>query len=281
MVTFPNAKINLGLRILRRRPDGYHDIATIMLPIGWCDILEIVPANGNGSFRQTGIALDCPSEKNLVLKALRALEADLGQLLPPLDIVLEKHLPFGAGIGGGSADAAFTLTAVDGLLGLGLGSGRLESIAARVGADCPFFIHNVPALATGIGDVLEPVDATVLNGKHLVIAKPLGDSVSTAQAYAGVVPRKTDDTRCLTEALCRWDGNPVLANDFEPSVMAARPAIARLKQFMTSAGAEYAAMSGSGAAVFGIFGNAKMAENAFHSLGEIPKFMQQLQYEPV
>ena len=140
MIVFPNAKINLGLRVLGKRPDGYHDISTVMVPVGWCDILEIVPSAGNGSFSLSGCALGgCPPEKNLVIKAIRALEADLGHTLPPLDIYLRKIIPDGAGLGGGSSDASFTLKAVNELLSLGISPDRLAAIAARIGAGSPVF----------------------------------------------------------------------------------------------------------------------------------------------
>lgn len=283
MVLFPNAKINVGLRVLRRRPDGYHDIATAMLPIAWCDILEITLAqDGFGTFRQTGAALDCPPEKNLVLKALRRLEEHLGKTLLPLDIVLEKHLPFGAGLGGGSADAAFALRGVNELLGLGLDDAALAAVAARVGADCPFFVYNRPMLATGIGEILEPLDASALDGLWLVVAKPATEAVSTALAYSMITPADMDRPGILAEALRtpvqNWHACADLRNDFEPGIFGLRPEIAAFKERMLGAGALYAAMSGSGAAVFGIFESAKLADTAAALFAGSDVYCQKLSY---
>ena len=135
MLLFPNAKINIGLHIGHTRPDGYHDIATAMVPVHWCDILEILPAVAGGSFTLAGAPLDCPPEKNLVLRALMRLESYIGHPLPPLDIILEKHIPSGAGLGGGSSDAAFALVGANAVLGLGLSADELATLAAEVGSD--------------------------------------------------------------------------------------------------------------------------------------------------
>lgn len=277
MLFFPNAKINLGLRILRRRADGYHDIATIMLPVGWCDVLEMLPAHdGTGSFRQSGDALDCPPEKNLVLKALRNLEAYLGRTLPPLDIILEKHIPSGAGLGGGSSDASFALIGANAIFRLGLSAGELAEVAARTGADCPFFIYNRPMLATGIGEILRGADCSALAGTGLLIAKPVSEAVSTAAAYAGVTPREIDSESALTEELGRdvagWADAGVLVNDFESSIFPLRPEIAAVKERMRTAGAVYTAMSGSGAAVFGLFPSVKLAEEARTAFADCDTF---------
>lgn len=265
MILFPNAKINIGLKILRRRPDGYHDLASVFVPVGWCDILEITPA-GTSAFRQTGIALDCPETDNIVIKALRALETETGRPLPPLEITLEKHIPFGAGLGGGSADAAFALRGVNDLLGLGLDKATLAKIAAKVGADCPFFIYNTPMLASGTGDVLEPVEIPGLKGKYIVIVKPQAQTVSTKEAYSGVTPSGNVEPTDLVRAVCRpveeWGSPAVLTNDFEPSVFARRPTVAAVKERMATLGALYTAMSGSGAAVFGIFDDEAAAARA-------------------
>ena len=159
MILFPNAKINLGLNILRRRPDGYHDLEMLMLPVGWADILEIVPAAPGEATTLTcsGRPVDCPPEKNLVMKAWRALKAECPSM-PEAAIYLRKIVPDGAGLGGGSSDAAFTLVGLNEVFGLGISRERLAAIAAGIGADCPFFIHNRPMLATGTGTVLEAVD---------------------------------------------------------------------------------------------------------------------------
>ncbi len=277
MILFPNAKINVGLRILRKRPDGYHDLASVFVPVMWCDILEITRAPKD-SFRLAGAPLDCADADNIVLKALRVLARETGIKLPPLDIVLEKHIPSGAGLGGGSADAAFALKGVNELLGLGLDEAALAAVAAKVGADCPFFIYNTPALATGIGDVLQPVDASALNGLYVVIVKPGAQSVSTAEAYAGVTPAEIGPEEDLVRAFMLpaecWSRSELIVNDFEPSVFGRRPAIAAAKDAMAAAGALYCAMSGSGAAVFGIFADDAQARAAAASFAGCDVFCQ-------
>ena len=159
MIASPNCKINIGLHVVRRRSDGYHDLETVFVPVPLCDELEI-NSSENFSFSQTGIAIDCNPEDNIVVKAYRLLQRECGNRLPDVEIRLRKNIPFGAGLGGGSSDAAFTLKMVDELYSLGLGSERLRAIAAKLGADCPFFIDNQPAFATGIGDCLTPMDFT-------------------------------------------------------------------------------------------------------------------------
>lgn len=252
MIVFPQCKINLGLYIERRRPDGYHDIATVMLPVGWSDVLEVLPGSGSDvQLFSYGRKVDCPPEKNLVVKAYRALSAELGGL-PPVDIHLEKIVPDGAGLGGGSADAAATLVAINDLLELGLSKERLATVAARIGADCPLFVYDRPMLATGTGTTLAPIDVD-LSGYTLLIAKPQGCAVSTAQAYSGVTPSgpAPDLREILAMDISQWREH--LVNEFEASVFALAPRIAEVKAAMYEAGASYAAMSGSGAAVFGLF----------------------------
>ena len=168
MVTFPNAKINIGLNITSRRDDGYHNIETIMVPIPWCDILEIVPAKGpESTLTIHGRPVNCPTEKNLVMKAYRAMEKRYN--LPAVDIFLHKIIPDGAGLGGGSADAAFTLSALNQLFEIGASDAELADIASTIGADCPFFIYNKPMLATGIGTDFTPISLDLSGYKILVI----------------------------------------------------------------------------------------------------------------
>ncbi|MEE1297195.1 MAG: 4-(cytidine 5'-diphospho)-2-C-methyl-D-erythritol kinase, partial [Muribaculaceae bacterium] len=170
MITFPNAKINLGLNIVRRRTDGYHDIETIFLPIALKDVIEIVPAKGNNSTLTTyGRAINCPTEKNLVMKAYRALETEFN--LSPVDIHLHKNIPDGAGLGGGSSDAAFTMLMLNSMFELNIPKADLAARAAKLGADCAFFIYNTPMMATGIGDILSPIEVS-LHGKALLLIKP-------------------------------------------------------------------------------------------------------------
>lgn len=252
MITFPNAKINIGLDILRKRPDGYHDIATVMVPVNWCDILEIVPAKDNTTtLHVTGRNIACPTDKNLVMKAYNALNSITP--LPPLDIHIHKVIPDGAGLGGGSADAAFTLTTINELLQLGLTQSELASVASSIGADCPFFIYNRPMLATGIGTDLTPVELD-LSEYTILIAKP-PVIVPTKEAYAGVTPEEIEIELIsrLSKGIDKWQES--ISNGFEHSVISSHPEIQAIKQCMMEMGAIYTAMSGSGSSVYGIFNN--------------------------
>lgn len=267
MILFPNAKINLGLNVISRRPDGYHDVATVMIPIpSLRDVLEVVPGRSDAlTFTATGRPIDCPIEKNLAVKAYRALEAELGQL-PPVDIYLDKLIPDGAGLGGGSADAAFALRGIRDTLGLDLDDTQLEAVAARIGADCPFFIANRPALCTGIGTTLTPVEIPALKGYTIAVAKRTDTAVPTASAYAGITPRQPAHDIMSILALPPEEWRGLLVNDFETTVFPAAPAIAALKDHFYDTGAVYASMSGSGAAVYGIFSNDKLAHASLSAL---------------
>lgn len=260
MVTFPNAKINIGLYITSRRADGYHDIVTAMMPAGWCDILEIVPAIGSDTtLTVTGRGVGCPPEKNLVMKAYRAMASRYD--IPPVDIYLEKIIPDGAGLGGGSADASFTIRMLNSMFGLGLKDIEMAEIAAQIGSDCPFFIYNRPMLATGTGTTLSPADFS-LSGYTLVIIKP-DVHVSTAEAYGGCRPEpiQIDLTGTLaTLPPGKW-ADAGIANDFERTVFPKHPCIEGIKAQLYALGAEYASMSGSGASVFGIFSRDILAED--------------------
>lgn len=273
MIVFPNAKINLGLAITGRRPDGYHDIETVMYPVGWSDILEIVPSkSGITELFTSGRSVECPPESNLVMKAYRALDAITP--LPPVSIYLHKVIPDGAGLGGGSADAAFTLKALNAMMALGLDDERLEEIAATIGADCPFFIRNRPVTATGTGTTFSPADIT-LAGYSIVIVKPTG-SVSTREAYAGV--KSYTSPGRVAEAIVRplpsWDG--CLINDFEASVAAQLPEITAIKQRLTDMGAAYTSMSGSGSAVYGLFEGDILSDNISELFPEADTYIGRL-----
>ena len=188
MITYPNCKINLGLHVVGKRPDGYHDLETIFLPVhDLTDTLTIEPSD-TLQMVQEGIVLDNAPEDNLCTKAWRLLHDECG--IPPVSIRLRKNIPFGAGLGGGSADAAFTLKMLNEMFALGLGVAGLEQRAARLGADCAFFIQNRPAYATGIGDVLEPLpEFSILNSQFSIqIEIPDGEHVSTKEAYGGLSP---------------------------------------------------------------------------------------------
>lgn len=251
MILFPNAKINLGLDIVGKRPDGYHNIETVMIPVPWTDVLEIVPAEGKEStLTVSGRKVDCPTEKNLVMRAFRALESEFG--LPPVDIYLRKIIPDGAGLGGGSADAAFTLKGLNSLFELGLTDERLAETAAKLGADCPFFIYNRPMLCTGIGTEFSPVDVD-LSGYSIAIVKPQV-SVPTAQAYSRVTPAMPSRHIADVIAESSVDGwQTTLKNDFEASVFPLYPLVGDIKARLIEMGAAYASMSGSGSAVYGLF----------------------------
>lgn len=266
MILYPNAKINLGLNIVAKRPDGYHDIETVMVATDWRDILEIVPAAGPDTTLTTyGRPVDCPPEKNLVMKAYRALADTIGGL-PPAEIYLEKVIPDGAGLGGGSADAAFTLLGLNEVFNLGLPEDALAKVAAAVGADCPFFIYNRPALCTGTGTDLTHGLKIDLADRTVLIAKPRVAAVSTKEAYAGVVPSPAP--LAVAEAIAapveNW--HRCMHNDFEDSIFPKLPEVKAVKDRLYAAGATYASMSGSGAAVFGIFDDAKMAHIAAEGL---------------
>lgn len=250
MIVFPNAKINLGLNIVERRPDGYHNIETVFYPIPLCDALEIVPSHGtDATLTCYGNEVNCPVEKNLVMKAYRLLQQR--HQLPPVDIFLYKHIPDGAGLGGGSSDAAFTLSTLNHMFSLGLGSEELAAHAATLGADCAFFIYNTPMMATGIGDVMSPISVSIEGLTLLLIKPPV--SVPTKAAYAQVTPKpaQVPIPSILEQEPQQW--RDALVNDFEASVFAQYPELAHIKQSLYDAGALYAAMSGSGSSIFGIF----------------------------
>lgn len=269
MKAYPNCKINLGLHVLRRRPDNYHDLATVFLPIPLCDELEIEPlsqeeeAHQSVVFSQTGIVVDCLPEDNICVKAYNILKKDFPDM-PAVKMRLEKVIPFGAGLGGGSSDAAFTLKMFNELFSLGLDNGQLKDYAARLGADCAFFIDDQPAYATGIGNILTPLPYNPLKGYTLVLAKP-NESVSTREAYLGLrltveEPERYEGSvaespliQALSKPVETW--RDTVVNDFERTIFPIHPAIWELKELFYQNGASYACMSGSGAAVFALYRN--------------------------
>ena len=271
MIAFPNAKINLGLNIVERRADGYHNIETVFYPIPLTDVLEIVPAD-EVSLTCYGNAVDCPPEKNLVMRAYRLMQEKYG--LPPVAMHLYKRIPDGAGLGGGSSDAAHTLLMLNSMFDLGLADAHLAAMAATLGADCAFFVYNRPMMATGIGDVLMPVDVE-LKGKTLLLVKP-PVGVDTRTAYSRVVPAPptVNVAQVVTLPVTAWDG--LLANDFEPSVFSALPQLWLIKSRLLDAGAQYAAMSGSGSTIFAIFDNDKLAATAADTFADCATFVLHL-----
>lgn len=258
MVAFPGCKINLGLHILRRRPDGYHDIDTAFYPVPWSDVLEFLPAR-DLSFTCTGMEIPGERTDNLCLRAYRLLKQDYG--LPPVQGHLHKLVPMGAGLGGGSADAAHTLRVLNNLFSLALSDAQLSDYAKRLGSDCSFFLTEGPARGTGRGEVLEPL-ALSLQGYFLVVITP-PVHVSTAVAYAGANPRAPKESLSITLTRPVETWKETLVNDFEETVFARFPPLAMLKESMYAKGAVYASLSGSGSSVFGLFRSAVEREKVF------------------
>jgi 4-diphosphocytidyl-2-C-methyl-D-erythritol kinase len=248
MIVFPNAKINIGLHVVSKRPDGYHNLETIFYPVQLSDALEMVEATET-SISFSGLPVDGPPGNNLVLKAYQLLKNDFD--LPPVQFHLHKVIPTGAGLGGGSSDAAFTLKMLNDFFNLKLNTEQLKTFAAHLGADCPFFIENKPAFATGIGDQLSPVEID-LSGYRIVILKP-DVSVSTANAYQNINSSEPDFNLQKLAELPVNEWKNVVQNDFERSVFPLFPEIKKWKKKLYKLGAEFASMSGSGSAVFGIF----------------------------
>ena len=267
MIAFPNCKINLGLNIVNRRPDGYHDLETAFYPVkGLYDALEItaianstnngyISSDGDVStneyrLKQYGNYIECEPEKNLVVKAYLLLKNQFNNL-PAIDIHLIKHIPSGAGLGGGSADAAYMLKLLNDLFVLHLSCKQLEHLASQLGADCAFFIQNQPTFASGIGDVFSPINLS-LKGYQIIIVKP-NVFISTKEAFAKIQPRRPSVSikDILKAPIHEWRNH--LVNDFEASIFPQHPEIGTIKQQLYEKGAEYASMSGSGSSVFGLF----------------------------
>lgn len=248
MISFPNAKINIGLRITAKRPDGYHDLETVFYPVGIRDVLEIVPSK-QFVFSVTGRDVPGDPAANSCVKAYQVLAERYP--LPPVHIHLHKVIPAGAGLGGGSSDAAFTLNQLNRQFDLRIPDADLETLAATLGADCPFFIRNRQAYATGRGDVFEPADVR-LSGYFLALVLP-GIHVSTAEAFAAIQPAAPEAS--LREQIAlpveRWKDR--IENQFEPAIFARYPELGVIKRELLAAGALYASMSGTGSALYGIF----------------------------
>lgn len=288
MVIRTNVKLNLGLNVIRKRPDGYHDIETLFVPCQeFGDTLEVITGDDYSRTsaslfaRYGNVEQGLSEDGKLMVTIARAEGVDWNPLndlcakayfllaedfdLPPVKIFLEKTAPVGAGLGGGSADAAFTLKALNELCSLGLSEGRLSEYASRLGSDCAFFICNRPMIGTGRGEILEPFDID-LSGYDLKIIVPEGISVSTKEAYDGIVPRNSiegtigplvnqdtwiDLKVALNRPVEEWKDKVV--NDFETTVFKLHPELAAIKQSLYEAGASYASMSGSGSAIFALF----------------------------
>ena len=250
MVIQANCKINLGLDVIRKREDGYHELATVMLPVvGLYDIVDVKPIACGVEFRGVGIEVDCPMDKNLCVRAARLMQERYN--IGGVRIALDKRVPFGAGLGGGSSDATAVIIAINEIYNLGLDNVTLSTLAAELGSDTPFFVYNRPMLCTGRGEVMTPIDVD-LSGLWLMVAKP-AEGVSTAEAYRGVRPcaPAIPLTALLSRPIEEWQGS--VKNDFEPHILAAHNEIQDIKTKMLDAGAVYVSMSGSGSAVFGLF----------------------------
>lgn len=255
MILFPNAKINIGLNVVERRPDGYHNLESIFYPINIYDRLQIEPdtekVSGLCSVELSGITIQGAVEDNLVVKAYNLIWEKYH--IPAVKVKLSKLIPMGAGLGGGSSDAAYMLKGLNELFALNIPEEELEQMAARLGADCAIFIKNKPVYATGIGNIFHyDVNIPPLTGKYLLLVKP-EVFVSTRDAYSMIHPGQPQYS--LTESICmpisQWKER--IVNDFEKSVFAKFPLIRQVKDTLYDMGAEYASMSGSGSSVFGIF----------------------------
>lgn len=261
MLNFPNAKINIGLHITDRRPDGYHNLQTIFCPIDFKDLLEIIE-NPEGEedliLHQTGLAINGSSEHNLCVKAYKLLKIDFPEL-PPIEMYLHKQITMGAGLGGGSADGAFMLLLLNQKYMLNLSQYQLLEYALQLGSDAPFFIYNKPCFAEGRGEQLQPVDLD-LSPYSILIVNP-GIHVSTAQAFSWIKPQQPEFNLSMIATIPVSDWKLYVQNDFESPVSAHYPEISHLKSLLYEKGAIYASMSGSGSTMYGLF--EKTAQPAF------------------
>lgn len=251
MVVFPNAKINIGLNILRKRDDGFHDIETVFYPVPLKDALEIVENESSGGdvFEQTGVKVDSPAGNNLCEKAVKLIRENYE--IPKVKMHLHKAIPFGAGLGGGSSDASFTLNLINELFKIGLNKEQLKNLASQIGSDCAFFIENTPMIAEGRGEVLKKIDFS-LQGYFLVLVHP-AIHVSTPQAYSMIKPTVPEFPlqKLIKQPLENWKYS--IRNDFEEPIFKLHPKLNEIKTSLYNEGAVFAAMTGSGSALYGIF----------------------------
>jgi 4-diphosphocytidyl-2-C-methyl-D-erythritol kinase len=257
MIVYPSAKINIGLKVIEKRPDGFHNLETFFFPVNLTDILEIVESDKT-TLDLYGIELEGDPADNLCLRAYCLIAEEFS--LPPVEIHLLKRIPSGAGLGGGSSDAAYTIIALNTLFGLNLSYEQMAAYAAKLGSDCPFFIYlrqlNIEEgegmMAEGRGDILSPFMVPQLKGLKIEVVTP-PVFVSTSEAYKGIIPCQTQISlrNQLLQPIEEWRESVV--NDFERSVMKTHPLIGEYKQELYNRGAIYASMTGSGSAVFGIF----------------------------
>ncbi|MBL7924309.1 MAG: 4-(cytidine 5'-diphospho)-2-C-methyl-D-erythritol kinase [Bacteroidia bacterium] len=252
MIVFPHCKVNLGLNITEKRSDGYHNLESVFLPVPWTDALEMVRSDKQGlTFHSSGLLIPGDSSNNLVIKAYNLLAQNYQ--VPGLAVHLHKVIPMGAGLGGGSSDGAFALHLINELAGLQLNKSELAAYAVRLGSDCPFFLNREAMMAGGRGEILEPFPLDLKNWYMLIVMPPV--SVGTAEAYSWIKPKppRVPLRSVLLQDPAEW--KDALVNDFEEPVMARYPVIGEMKEQLYRQGAVYASMSGSGAAVFGLFRN--------------------------
>ena len=260
MILFPNAKLNIGLNIVSRRSDGFRNLLSCFYPVQWCDALEILPTE-EARFTLSGISVPGNTDTNLCLKAYELLKADFS--LPPVFMHLHKNIPIGAGLGGGSADAAFALKLLNELFELKLTAEQLQHYARRLGSDCAFFIRNQPVFATDRGDVFQEI-ALDFTGYGCTVVYP-NIHITTAEAYNQVVPQEPAQPllTALQQDMSTW--KETVKNDFELALFPRYPVLSEIKDQLYQTGALYAAMTGSGSAVFGIFAPEKVMEPTFPS----------------
>jgi 4-diphosphocytidyl-2-C-methyl-D-erythritol kinase len=268
MITFPNCKINLGLNIIRKRPDNFHDLETVFFPVPLTDVLEVVQTSSSFEFTQTGLSID-NNDNNLCVKAYQLLKKGHPNL-PPVRMHLHKAIPIGAGLGGGSADGAFTLKLLNEKLNLSLSEEQLINYSLQLGSDCPFFIINKPCFAEGRGEKLTPINID-LKGYKLVLINP-GIDINTAWAFSQISPAqpKRPVKEIISQPIEIWKQE--LTNDFEPPVFAKYPEIKDIKETLYNQGAVYASMSGSGSTVYGLFKDISaltLNDNYFHKTIEL------------
>ena len=268
MVVFPNAKINLGLRITSKRPDGYHNLDTVFYPIELRDVLEVlkVPNNHGASIVITGKEIQGPAEKNLCLKAYQLIKEDHPEI-SGIQIHLHKHIPLGAGMGGGSSDGASMVRLLNSLFNLGLSEEKMSKYALKLGSDCPIFIKNKPCYATGRGELLEEINID-FSKYYLLIVSP-GIHVSTADAFEKIIPNTSIKTckEIVQIPIEKWKDH--LINDFEKTVCESHPILKSIKEKLYNMGAIYASMTGTGSTLFGIFKEKPDYENVFDEQFEI------------
>ncbi|MFM2232300.1 MAG: hypothetical protein RJB31_1001 [Bacteroidota bacterium] len=264
MICFPNAKINLGLRVTSKREDGFHDLDTIFFPVPLNDVLEVItPSTGSAdavTFTHSGIPIPGDESSNLCIKAYYLLKKDYPDL-PSILLHLHKHIPMGAGLGGGSSDGAFMLKLLNDKYKLGIGAEQLQKYALALGSDCPFFIINEPVQATGRGEIMQPISCT-LSSKTMVLVCP-GIHVNTADAFRKIKlsPDAPSCASVIETPIQAWKDN--LINDFEEPVFNAFPEIANIKEKLYDAGALYASMTGTGSTVYGIFESSPSMKDLF------------------